>query len=112
MNKNTIVKYLDRVISAFCAWYLYRFHIVPMMPGYSLRKRLKRVSFFGAVGAEDGNGQVADMYGNATLYIDPNSPHTNDEAFMRWLVLEHVKAVADPNEVETINIVFSNPLTN
>jgi len=112
MDQNRIIQYLDRVISAFCAWYLYRFHIVPMMPGYRLRKRLKRIGYFMAASAKDVNGQVADMNGNATFYIDPNSPHTNDEAFARWLVCEHVKAVADPDEVETINIVFDNPITN
>lgn len=112
MNQNPIIKYLDRVLSAFCTWYLYRFHIVPMMPGYRLRKRLKRIGHFMNASAKDVNGQVSDVDGNATLYIDPDSPHTNDEAFTRWLVLEHVKAVADPEEIETINIVFNNPLAN
>lgn len=110
MNQNKIIQYLDGVITAFCEWYLYRFHIVPLMPGYRLRKRFKRIGFFMAGGAKDADGQVADMDRYPTLYIDPNSPHTNNDVFSRWLVREHVKAITDPDEVETINIVFDNPI--
>ena len=107
MHQNKIIQYLDRVIANFCTWYLYRFHIEPMLPGYVLRKRFKRVA--GTV--ENSNGKIADMKNGPTLYIDPNAPHLDHETFSRWLVLEHVKAMADPEKVETINIVFGHPVT-
>lgn len=110
MNQNKVIQYLDRVIAGLCAWYLYRFHIVPRLPGYRLAKRLKRVGFFIAGGGEDQDGQAAGVDGGATLYIDPDRPQFHNEVFARWLVHEHVKAMADPEEIETIHIVFGNPV--
>lgn len=107
MHKNKIVQYLHRVIAAFCTWYLYRYDIVPMLPGYSLKKAFHRVGAGGVVTAEDRYRKGADMERSARLYI-PDSPHFQDKAFTDWLVREHVKAVAHPEEVETVYIVFGD----
>ena len=111
MQQNQVFQYLHGVLARLCAWYLYRYHIEPGLPGIRFKKMLKRVEPIRVGDRETVDGQVADHSRVTVLHIDPKQPGFQHQLFTRWLVAEQVKAMRNPEQVETVEIVFYDPRT-
>ena len=108
MKQYKVIQYVDRVLSAMCTWYIYHSRIVPINPGYRLKRLLKNFSFIFAECGKDRNVEPPrEIDEPAIFYVyPPPKSHPQYEEFVRRMVDEHVKAITHPEDVDVIYVVL------
>jgi hypothetical protein len=99
--QDQVVKYLDRVITALCELYLYRFHKIMLSPMNFARPTFKHIFRWAA----DYDAQVPFPQDGMAVYYIGNWSKFDHESHARFHAEEYRKAMSDTVDVEVACVI-------